>query len=215
MQGLEAVKETKSDLPGASAERTKSGGREPAADTSLGHFLVAAREQRGLSREQAVKQTRIPEHYLKMLESNDCSMISDQLYLLPFLRRYSTFLQIDPEETAMRFVREVQRADNNPSTARIDTPLGPRRRKRRNWNGIAIVTLLLAVIVVAYLAESRHRESADNAAPASALSAVAAAPGATAGTAKPETTAPPSSSGVATGASQNPATNALGQKSAP
>ena len=211
MQGLEAVKETKSEVRGTS-ERAKDGG-EPVPETSLSQFLVAAREKRGLSREEVVKQSRIPEHYLKMLESNDCSMISDQLYLLPFLRRYSTFLQVDPEETAMRFVHEVQRADKNQPT-RIDTPLEPRRRKRRNWSGIAIVTLLLAVIVAAYLAESRYRGSADNTAPAPAVSAATVAAGATAATAKPETAAP-SSSGVTTGASQNPPANDLGQKSGP
>jgi cytoskeletal protein RodZ len=224
------VKQTKADVSGASTERTKGGG-ERAPEISLGQLLVAAREKRGLSREEAIKQTRIPAHYLKMLESNDCSVISDPLYLLPFLRKYTTFLELDPEETAMRFVREVQRAENSPS-ARIDTSLEPRRRKRRNWSGIAMVTLLLAVIAVAYLAESRYRESADNAAPAALSAATVApativapattvapativAPGAAAGTAQPETVTAPSTSGVATGASQNPATNAIGQKSRP
>ncbi len=80
------------------------------AESSLGGVLSAARERRGVSREQAASQTGIPKRYLQMMENNDYSLASDQLYVLPFMRRYATFLALDPEETAMRFVREVPRA---------------------------------------------------------------------------------------------------------
>ena len=171
------VAEERREIPGAesvSDKRKQATASEPLKDgdgeTSLGKLLANARERRGLSREDAITETRIPDHYLRMMESNDYSMISDQLYLLPFLRKYAVFLQLDPEEIGMRFVREVQRADNNPPPVRLAEPLDKvHRRKRHNWTGIIVVIGLLAVIVGAYIAESRHNDSGDSSAPATAI----------------------------------------------
>jgi len=88
-------------------------------DESLGAFLIGAREGRGLTAEDVVRETRLPHHYLRMMETNDYSEISDQLYLVPFLRRYATFLELDQEDVAMRFIREVQRADSSPGLAGV------------------------------------------------------------------------------------------------
>ena len=99
---------------------------------SLGQSLIAARERRALSREGVVQQTHIPAHYVQMLEDDDYRRISDQLYLLPFLRKYAVFLDIDQDETAMRLLREVQRVENNPSPVRLGEPLGGVRREVSN-----------------------------------------------------------------------------------
>ncbi len=127
---------------------------------TLGNYLVTAREQRGVSRTDAVTETRIPEHYITMMENNDYSGISDQLYIMPFLRRYASFLALDPDEIVMRFVREVQKADNAPS--RTLQPIEMDRRKPRKWTGVALAAGLVAVIVFAWIAESRHRRLAIN-----------------------------------------------------
>jgi cytoskeletal protein RodZ len=129
---------------------------------TLGTFLVGARERRGVSRDDAVRETRIPDHYVQMMESNDYSMISDQLYVLPFLRRYATFLALDPEETVMRFVREVQRADNVPPVRSIEPIEMDRPRaggRSRSWNRPAIAVAVIAGLLAAWLAESRFRHA--------------------------------------------------------
>jgi len=131
-----------------------------ARKASLGESLVAARERRGLSRETVVQQTHIPARYLRMLEDDDYRLISDQLYLLPFLRKYASFLDIDPDEAAMRLLREVQRAENNPSLVRLDTPLDDvRRNRRRNWSKPIMFGGLVAVIIGAYIVQSRHKDA--------------------------------------------------------
>jgi cytoskeletal protein RodZ len=131
---------------------------------SLGESLVAARERRGLSRETVVEETHIPAHYLRMLEDDDFRLISDRLYLLPFLRKYASFLELDPDEIAMRLLREVQRVDNNPSPV-LDEPLDHiRRHRRRNWSKPILFGGLIAVIIGAYIAQSRHKD-ADSIAP--------------------------------------------------
>jgi len=115
------AQESSPGAPGAVSSNRSNGtagksiaDKAPAAgdpDQSLGTFLIAARERRGFATDEVVRQTRIPANYLRMMETNDYSEISDQLYLVPFLRRYASFLELDQEDVAMRFVREVQRAD--------------------------------------------------------------------------------------------------------
>ncbi|MGH7837603.1 MAG: helix-turn-helix domain-containing protein [Candidatus Binataceae bacterium] len=146
---------------GAEPVRVSSSDEGQAESTtpSLGSFLAGARESRGMSRAELVRDARIPDYYVRMIESNDYSMISDQLYVLPFLRRYASFLELDPEAIAMRFVREVQRADNTPSTRGLE-PIEMDRHARRNWTGRALVTALVAVIVGAWLMQTHHRRAA-------------------------------------------------------
>jgi len=161
------------------------------AEWSLGGVLSAARERRGVSREQAASQTGIPKRYLQMMENNDYSLASDQLYVLPFMRRYATFLALDPEETAMRFVREVQHAENNPgSGSRIDQPLDldKSRKKSGGWIGIVAVVVGIAIAGLVYITLS-GRHSSDNTAPAAAVTSIPAAPAAASTTVSPA--APP------------------------
>ena len=128
------------------------------ADVTLGSILGQARERSGSTRTAAAQKTRIPEHYLKMLESSDYSQISDQLYLVPFLRRYATFLELDPEEMAIRFVRDVQRADSTPPGVRMAEPLIGERRKRARIGPAVGMIALLAVGICALLVMQRYRE---------------------------------------------------------
>ena len=117
-----------------SAEPSKAGAE---GEPSLGRTLAAARERHGLSRADIVAETRIPAHYIEMIESSDYGLISDQLYLMPFLRRYAAFLNLDGEEVAMRFVREVQRAELAAVPPRMSEPLALHDRKRTPWGRVA------------------------------------------------------------------------------
>lgn len=144
-------------MGGGQSETTSSNQTRKA---TLGQSLVAAREKRELSRETVVQQTRIPAHYVRMLEDDDYHQISDQLYLLPFLRRYASFLEIDQDETAMRLLHEVQRTESNPSPVRLDEPVGyVRRHRRRNWTKPILFGGLIAIIIGAYIAQSRHSDT--------------------------------------------------------
>ena len=135
-----------------SAEPPKAGAE---GEPSLGKTLAAARERRGLSRADVVADTRIPAHYIEMIESSDYGLISDQLYLMPFLRRYAAFLNLDGEEVAMRFVREVQRAEV-AAVPRMSEPLALHNHKRTPWGRVAMVIIVLSAIVVLYVIASEH-----------------------------------------------------------
>src|SRR5262249_34606680 len=82
----------------------------------------------------------------KMIETDNYGLISDQLYLVPFIRRYASFLEMDPEEIASRFVREVQHAESN--IVRISEPLTV-ARKRARFGSIRRFLFSLMVILLA------------------------------------------------------------------
>jgi cytoskeletal protein RodZ len=114
------------------------------SDHSLGAVMTMAREARGFSREQAAKASNIPGYYLTMIETDDYSSIADQLYLLPFLRRYAVFVNLEPEEVASRFIREVQRADMNPGRAPEPIEMFAARRSFP-WRAVALTAGAIAI----------------------------------------------------------------------
>jgi cytoskeletal protein RodZ len=165
---------------------------------SLGKIMAMAREARGFSREQAASASNIPGYYLTMIETDDYSSIADQLYLLPFLRRYAIFVALEPEEVASRFIRDVQRADMNPG--RVSEPIVMiADRKYFPWEMVLIASAAIVIIGIAVFGY-RHLMGRKSATPISQVP-VAAAPVA------PETvdSAPPLSQAPA---SQAPASQA-------
>lgn len=150
----------------------KGGKRLTAKEPWLGSALVDARKRRGLSAEDVVRQAHIPAHYIKMIESDDYGLISDQLYLLPFLRRYATFVGLDAEDIVTRFVHDVQRADSN--AGRMAEPIPVLDSARSNTTRLATIAGAAAALIIAvvfFAAFSRHRHhTAPAAAPSTAAS---------------------------------------------
>jgi cytoskeleton protein RodZ len=153
------------------------------SDQSLGKVVAMAREARGFSREQAATASNIPGYYLTMIETDDYSSIADQLYLLPFLRRYATFVGLDAEEVASRFIRDVQRADMNP--VRVSDPISIiSPRKELPWGIVARTAAAIIVVAIAWfgyrhftrkapIPESEAPAAAEQAATKTAVSAPA------------------------------------------
>jgi hypothetical protein len=129
------------------------------AETTLGMHLLTSRERSGIKREDVVRDTRIPAHYLRMLEGNDYSMIADQLYLLPFLRRYAEYLGLDSEEIAIRFVREVQRSENSPGTAASNLAGTDEGALSNRW--AVVGALAIIALIASWMILQRHHASPD------------------------------------------------------
>jgi cytoskeletal protein RodZ len=118
----------------------------PQPDQSLSQFLVQVRERRGFTRDQIVTDAHVPLLYLKMIETENYGLISDRLYLIPFIRKYATFLGLDPEDVASRFVNEMQHAESN--IVRMSEPITVVRRRRGILRSIVFGILLLIVLVL-------------------------------------------------------------------
>lgn len=139
-----------------SAEQVEAGNSEGRRSLSLGQFLAGGRQERSLSQAELAEQAHIPLHYVRMLEADNYANIADQLYLLPFLRRYAAFLGLDADDLAMRFVRDVQRAEGGgavkiPGEAKsVAVVLGS------GW--ITTAAVMVFVVAAVYLAtfERRH-----------------------------------------------------------
>ena len=65
---------------------------------SIGDKLRSQREQKGYSIEQIARDTNIAKRYLEALEVEDFTVFPGDPYLIGFLRNYSDYLGIDPEE---------------------------------------------------------------------------------------------------------------------
>ncbi|MFQ5962177.1 MAG: helix-turn-helix domain-containing protein, partial [Candidatus Methylomirabilales bacterium] len=76
---------------------------------TLGQLLRAAREARGVTREQAAAATRIKGIFLAAMEEDDYHLLPDEHYLVRFVGEYATFLGLDIQDVQRRFVRQIAR----------------------------------------------------------------------------------------------------------
>ena len=155
------------------SQDTNLGASDPEPEISLGQIVTEARERKGLSREQVVLEAHLPAHYVKMIETDNYGLISDQLYLVPFLRRYAAFLGLDAEDVASRFVRNVQHAEAN--VVRISQEITVVTKRRGLASRIAIFVMVVVVLIL--LADFAYRRffdhHAETAAPVASPAAIA------------------------------------------
>ena len=105
--------------------------------------LREARQRGGYSVADAAHVLRIQEHYLEALEDGRFDQIPGTTYTLGFLRSYSGFLGLDPDEMVDAFKRE-QRLDKNEQRLAFPSP-SDTSPKPKFW-------LILLVLVLAGLA---------------------------------------------------------------
>jgi cytoskeleton protein RodZ len=130
---------------------------ESGSGPTLGQVLTAAREKLGVSRQEAAQRAHLSLSYVEMLEGESYKRVSDQIYLVPFLRRYASALGLDGEDLAMRFVRDFQYMENE--SARMTAPVTLKsRRSNRRYSWLAIVIAAAAAIALAKFGQSYYRE---------------------------------------------------------
>jgi len=99
----------------------------------LGSWLIRAREARGLTLEDAERDTRISRRYLQALEAEQFDVIPAPVYARGFLRSYSQYLGLDPQEMLALFPRDdepaysSQAVSTRPATSQPPSAVGPAR----------------------------------------------------------------------------------------
>ena len=107
----------------------------------IGSRLVRAREARGLTLEDAERDTRISRRYLEALESEQFEVIPAPVYARGFLRSYSQYLGMDPQELLLLFPRGDEAPGPatppprtpQPAKATMETPIPPTSASRPQW----------------------------------------------------------------------------------
>lgn len=112
---------------------------------TLGELMTRTREQSGLSREQVAEETHIPAYYVRMIESDSYDAIPDQLYLLPFFRRYAIFLGLDAQKVVARFIQDFEKAESEIVVTKA--PNTKDAKPLQLWRQVASAVLVVGVVL--------------------------------------------------------------------
>ena len=124
----------------------------------IGPILEKRRLEKGLSLKEVEQATKIRTRYLEGLEREDPTVLPDPVYARGFLKTYANFLGLDGERLSRelrdrRSPRRERQLSHDPGTSDFERPLitpgGVGGAERRRVSGATILTVTLAVLVLA------------------------------------------------------------------
>ena len=132
---------------------------ESNGEPKIGRILEQKRKEQGLSLEEVEQATKIRKRYLDGLEREDYAVLPDGVYAQGFLKTYANFLGLDGEalsrqlksrrkqrrERGINYNSEPERGFEEP----LISPTGLQGTEKRRFPTSAVVTLLVAVLVLA------------------------------------------------------------------
>jgi hypothetical protein len=121
----------------------------------VGSALRRAREVRGLSLDEAARDTRLRVDQLDALEREEFDVLPGEVYVRASVRTYASYLGLDPDELTGAYARTTDAAESVPPPAR----LGPvermiaasRIRDNQRFLLVAAVSLLLILLALGLL----------------------------------------------------------------
>lgn len=125
--------------------------------TGVGSALRRARELRGLTLDEAARDTRLRMEQLGALEREEFDVLPGEVYVRASLRTYATYLGLDAEELAGQYGRVVERPELAPPPAK----LGPVERMiaasriRDNQRFLLVSAVSILLILLAFGVLSR------------------------------------------------------------
>ena len=128
-------------------------------EAKIGRYLEQKRKEKGLSLEEVEQATKIRKRYLDGLEREDYAVLPDGVYAQGFLKTYANFLGLDGEALSrqLKSRRKPRRERginyNTDPESDFEEPLiapsGLQGTEKRRFPTSAVVTLLVAVLVLA------------------------------------------------------------------
>ncbi len=85
----------------------------------------------------------IPLHYLQAMESGKSRLVADVFYLIPFLRRYAEFLDLDPATTVAQFLGDAAREESRGGAIR-----GVEAERGSQWLWIAVGGAVVVIVAL-------------------------------------------------------------------
>jgi cytoskeleton protein RodZ len=126
---------------------------------SIGQMLRKAREERGLTPEQAAYQSKVPLRLLQALEADDYRELPDPAYLIRLLHEYALLLKLDQKALEVEFRNAIRRP---PGTSLVAVPSEPTPTpipwKHILWTIAAILVVTPLVFIALSLASKRAAE---------------------------------------------------------
>ena len=120
---------------------------------SVGQKLVQARLQRGLTLDEAARETRMRPEKILALESGDYACFPSNAYAKGFLKNYARYLGVDVaafldtlDSSLSISIADYQYLSNAPARPAASTPM---RRERRERHRLPIIPLAVAALFVA------------------------------------------------------------------
>lgn len=112
---------------------------------SVGGKLRTERESKDLTIEQIARDTNIAKRYLVALEAEDFGEFPGEPYLIGFLRNYTEYLGLDPDELVELYKNFTIQSQPVPMDELLDT-----KRSKRPWLVVLIVVVLVGLGIGGY-----------------------------------------------------------------
>jgi hypothetical protein len=118
----------------------------------VGEILQTARERKGIDLVRAERETKIRARHLVALERGDLDDLPAPVYAKGFLRNYSLYLGLDPDEMISRWRREADqpRKVEDVKVAPPPQPITAPRQGFKLTSGL-LVAVILSLIVVGFV----------------------------------------------------------------
>ena len=118
------------------------------SSSSPGAILKRCREYHEISLQEAAEATKVGEAYLDALENDRISEFANLAYLKGFLRIYSSYLGLNPEDLSRLYDKQYGSPSTGeaPAAGRLQTSAPPRRRITLRRLGLPALLLLLLII---------------------------------------------------------------------
>jgi cytoskeletal protein RodZ len=112
----------------------------------VGEVLRQKRESRSLSLEDVRSALGIPLHYLQAMENGGSTLVADEFYLIPFLRRYAEYLELDPASTVAQFLADAAREEARAASGMRSVDVGFRGRAPWLLGGLVGAAVVAAAL---------------------------------------------------------------------
>jgi cytoskeletal protein RodZ len=120
--------------------------------TGVGSALRRAREVRGLSLDEAARDTRLRVDQLDALEREDFDVLPGEVYVRASLRTYASYLGIDPNKVVEVYSRAAEEFEPEPPSGRLGRVerMIAASRIRDNQRFLLIAAASILIVLLAF-----------------------------------------------------------------